>query len=119
MPRTLCACSTDRCGRFTAFWLPPLGSGTRLQAPEGPARRCERGARPRPALLVDLSRLRMKVAISMEEGWYVTAPAVRKEEMTGKYTGIGGMIANCKRDSGLPISAAEVAMLSPELHDTR
>ncbi|KAJ1179909.1 hypothetical protein NDU88_005140 [Pleurodeles waltl] len=27
MPRTLCACSTDRCGRFTAFWRPLLGSG--------------------------------------------------------------------------------------------
>ncbi|KAJ1138768.1 hypothetical protein NDU88_005149 [Pleurodeles waltl] len=26
-PRTLCACSTDRCGRFTVFWRPPLGSG--------------------------------------------------------------------------------------------
>ncbi|KAJ1127969.1 hypothetical protein NDU88_006362 [Pleurodeles waltl] len=51
MPRTLCACSTDRCGRFTAFWRPPLGSGLRRQAAEGPARRCERGARPRPALL--------------------------------------------------------------------
>ncbi|KAJ1096201.1 hypothetical protein NDU88_001345 [Pleurodeles waltl] len=51
MPRTLCACSTDRCGRFTAFWRPLLGSGPRWQAPEGPARRCERGARPRPALL--------------------------------------------------------------------
>ncbi|KAJ1082425.1 hypothetical protein NDU88_002593 [Pleurodeles waltl] len=51
MPRTLCACSTDRCGRLTAFWRPLLGSGPRRQAPEGPARRCERGARPRPALL--------------------------------------------------------------------
>ncbi|KAJ1082736.1 hypothetical protein NDU88_002901 [Pleurodeles waltl] len=51
MPRTLCACSTDRCGRFTAFCRPPLGSGPRRQAPEGPARRCERGARLRPALL--------------------------------------------------------------------
>ncbi|KAJ1084110.1 hypothetical protein NDU88_004264 [Pleurodeles waltl] len=49
MPRTLCACSTDRCGRFTAFWRPPLGSEPRRQAPEGPARRC--GARPRPVLL--------------------------------------------------------------------
>ncbi|KAJ1196166.1 hypothetical protein NDU88_000039 [Pleurodeles waltl] len=27
MPRTLCACSMDRCGRFTAFWRPLLGSG--------------------------------------------------------------------------------------------
>ncbi|KAJ1139882.1 hypothetical protein NDU88_006245 [Pleurodeles waltl] len=27
MPRTLCTCSTDRCGRFTAFWRPLLGSG--------------------------------------------------------------------------------------------
>ncbi|KAJ1157703.1 hypothetical protein NDU88_010403 [Pleurodeles waltl] len=52
MPRTLYACSTDRCGRFTAFWRPLLGSGPRRQAPEGPARRCERGARPRPALLL-------------------------------------------------------------------
>ncbi|KAJ1158921.1 hypothetical protein NDU88_011593 [Pleurodeles waltl] len=51
MPRTLGACSTDCCGRFTAFWRPPLGSGPQRQAPEGPARRCERGARPRPALL--------------------------------------------------------------------
>ncbi|KAJ1203749.1 hypothetical protein NDU88_007530 [Pleurodeles waltl] len=51
MPRTLCACSTDRCGRFTTFWRPLLGSGARRQAPEGPARRCERGACPRPALL--------------------------------------------------------------------
>ncbi|KAJ1153274.1 hypothetical protein NDU88_006035 [Pleurodeles waltl] len=51
MPRTLCACSTDRCGSLTAFWRPLLGSGPRRQAPEGPARRCERGARPRPALL--------------------------------------------------------------------
>ncbi|KAJ1219257.1 hypothetical protein NDU88_006826 [Pleurodeles waltl] len=51
MPRTLGACSTDCCGRFTAFWRPLLGSGPRRQAPEGPARRCERGARPRPALL--------------------------------------------------------------------
>ncbi|KAJ1193000.1 hypothetical protein NDU88_002306 [Pleurodeles waltl] len=51
MPRTLCACSTDRCGCFTAFWWPLLGLGPRRQAPEGPARRCERGACPRPALL--------------------------------------------------------------------
>ncbi|KAJ1130969.1 hypothetical protein NDU88_009313 [Pleurodeles waltl] len=51
MPRTLCACSTDRCGRFTAFWRPLLGLGPRRQAPEGPARRCERGTRPRPTLL--------------------------------------------------------------------
>ncbi|KAJ1176979.1 hypothetical protein NDU88_002246 [Pleurodeles waltl] len=51
MPRTLCACSTDRCRCFTAFWRPLLGSGPRRQTPEGPARRCERGARPRPALL--------------------------------------------------------------------
>ncbi|KAJ1217170.1 hypothetical protein NDU88_004765 [Pleurodeles waltl] len=27
MPRMLCACSTDRWGRFTTFWQPPLGSG--------------------------------------------------------------------------------------------
>ncbi|KAJ1150324.1 hypothetical protein NDU88_003118 [Pleurodeles waltl] len=27
MPRTLCACSTDRCECFTAFWRPLLGSG--------------------------------------------------------------------------------------------
>ncbi|KAJ1119665.1 hypothetical protein NDU88_007850 [Pleurodeles waltl] len=27
MLQTLCACSTDRCGRFTAFWRHPLGSG--------------------------------------------------------------------------------------------
>ncbi|KAJ1205218.1 hypothetical protein NDU88_000653 [Pleurodeles waltl] len=47
MPRTPCACSTDRCGRFTAFWRPPQGSWPRRQAPEGPARGCERGARPR------------------------------------------------------------------------
>ncbi|KAJ1134958.1 hypothetical protein NDU88_001404 [Pleurodeles waltl] len=46
MPR---ACSTDRCGRSTAFWWLPQGSWA--QAPEGPARRCERGARPRTALL--------------------------------------------------------------------
>ncbi|KAJ1115699.1 hypothetical protein NDU88_003921 [Pleurodeles waltl] len=36
MPGSLCACSTDRCGRFTAFWRPLLGSGPRRQAPEGP-----------------------------------------------------------------------------------
>ncbi|KAJ1205801.1 hypothetical protein NDU88_001227, partial [Pleurodeles waltl] len=52
MPLTLCACSTDRCRRFPAFWRPLLGLGPRRQAPEGPARRCERGARPRPALLL-------------------------------------------------------------------
>ncbi|KAJ1187325.1 hypothetical protein NDU88_004102 [Pleurodeles waltl] len=51
MPRIPCACSTDRCGHFTAFWRPLLGSGPRRQAPEGPARRCERGARPRSALM--------------------------------------------------------------------
>ncbi|KAJ1171493.1 hypothetical protein NDU88_003354 [Pleurodeles waltl] len=51
MPRTLFACSTDRCGRFTVLWRPLLGSEPRRQAPEGPARRCERTARPRPALL--------------------------------------------------------------------
>ncbi|KAJ1115092.1 hypothetical protein NDU88_003320 [Pleurodeles waltl] len=51
MPRTACACSTDRCGRFTAFWWPPQGSWPRRQAPEGPARRCERDARPRSTLL--------------------------------------------------------------------
>ncbi|KAJ1199557.1 hypothetical protein NDU88_003391 [Pleurodeles waltl] len=51
MPRTLCACSTDRCRRFMAFWRPPLGSGQRRQAPEGPARRWERGACLRPAVL--------------------------------------------------------------------
>ncbi|KAJ1098011.1 hypothetical protein NDU88_003127 [Pleurodeles waltl] len=51
MPLTLCACSTDRCGRFTAFWWPLLGSRLRRQAPEDPARRCEHGTRPRPALL--------------------------------------------------------------------
>ncbi|KAJ1156693.1 hypothetical protein NDU88_009411 [Pleurodeles waltl] len=51
MPRILYACSTDRCGHFMAFWRPPLGSGPRWQAPEGPARRCERGAHPRSALL--------------------------------------------------------------------
>ncbi|KAJ1150614.1 hypothetical protein NDU88_003404 [Pleurodeles waltl] len=51
MPRTLCTCSTDCCGCFTAFWRPRLGSGPRRQAPEGPARRCERSTRPRPTLL--------------------------------------------------------------------
>ncbi|KAJ1128811.1 hypothetical protein NDU88_007185 [Pleurodeles waltl] len=51
MPWTLCACSTDCCRRFAAFWRPPLGSGPRRQSPEGPARRCERSARPRPTLL--------------------------------------------------------------------
>ncbi|KAJ1150304.1 hypothetical protein NDU88_003099 [Pleurodeles waltl] len=51
MPRTLCTCSLDRCGRFRAFWRPLLGSGPRRQAPEGPARRCELCAHPRPALL--------------------------------------------------------------------
>ncbi|KAJ1206194.1 hypothetical protein NDU88_001603 [Pleurodeles waltl] len=34
------------------FLAAPLGSGPRRQAPEGPARRCQRGARPRPALLL-------------------------------------------------------------------
>ncbi|KAJ1127854.1 hypothetical protein NDU88_006247 [Pleurodeles waltl] len=48
MPRTLCAGSTDRCGRFSAFWLSLPGSGP--QAPEGPTRIGERGARSRPAL---------------------------------------------------------------------
>ncbi|KAJ1202508.1 hypothetical protein NDU88_006307 [Pleurodeles waltl] len=51
MPRTPCACSTDRCGRFTAFWWPPQVSWPRQQAPEGPARRFERSARPRSTLL--------------------------------------------------------------------
>ncbi|KAJ1104900.1 hypothetical protein NDU88_002308 [Pleurodeles waltl] len=51
MPRTPCACSTDCCGRFTAFWWPPQGSWPRRQAPEDPARRCELGARPRSTLL--------------------------------------------------------------------
>ncbi|KAJ1207799.1 hypothetical protein NDU88_003189 [Pleurodeles waltl] len=52
MPRTPCVCSTDHCGFFTAFWGPPQGSWPRQQAPEGPARRCDRGARPRSALLL-------------------------------------------------------------------
>ncbi|KAJ1181011.1 hypothetical protein NDU88_006222 [Pleurodeles waltl] len=51
MPRTPCACSTDRCGHFTAFWWPPQGSWPRWQALEGPTRRCKRGARPRSSLL--------------------------------------------------------------------
>ncbi|KAJ1179480.1 hypothetical protein NDU88_004714 [Pleurodeles waltl] len=51
MPRTPCACSTDRCGRSTAFWWLLQGLWPRQQAPEGPTRRCERGARPRTALL--------------------------------------------------------------------
>ncbi|KAJ1156866.1 hypothetical protein NDU88_009583 [Pleurodeles waltl] len=51
MLRTPCACSRDRCGRSTAFWWPPQGSWPRRQAPEGPTRRCERGAHPRSALL--------------------------------------------------------------------
>ncbi|KAJ1189783.1 hypothetical protein NDU88_006525 [Pleurodeles waltl] len=46
-----CACSADRCGRSTAFWWLLQGSWPRQQAPEGPARRCERGTRPRTALL--------------------------------------------------------------------
>ncbi|KAJ1205911.1 hypothetical protein NDU88_001332 [Pleurodeles waltl] len=51
MPRRLRAGSTDRCGRFSAFWWSLPGSGPRRQAPKCPARICERGARPRPALL--------------------------------------------------------------------
>ncbi|KAJ1198177.1 hypothetical protein NDU88_002021 [Pleurodeles waltl] len=51
MPRTPCACSTDRCGYSTAFWWLLQGLWPRRQAPEGPARRCECGARPRTALL--------------------------------------------------------------------
>ncbi|KAJ1177754.1 hypothetical protein NDU88_003006 [Pleurodeles waltl] len=51
MLRTPCACSTDRCRRFTAFWWPLQGSWPRRQAPEGPARRHEHGARPRSTLL--------------------------------------------------------------------
>ncbi|KAJ1156934.1 hypothetical protein NDU88_009650 [Pleurodeles waltl] len=51
MPRTLCAGSTDRCGRFSVFWWSLPGSGPQRQAPVGPARTGERGARSRPALL--------------------------------------------------------------------
>ncbi|KAJ1118911.1 hypothetical protein NDU88_007098 [Pleurodeles waltl] len=51
MPRTLCAGSTDPCGRFSAFWWSLPGSGPQRQAPVGPARIGERGARSRPALL--------------------------------------------------------------------
>ncbi|KAJ1118277.1 hypothetical protein NDU88_006472 [Pleurodeles waltl] len=51
MPRMPCACSTDRCGCSTAFWWLLQGSWPRRQAPEGPARRCERGTCPRTALL--------------------------------------------------------------------
>ncbi|KAJ1137057.1 hypothetical protein NDU88_003470 [Pleurodeles waltl] len=52
MPRTLCAGSTDRCGRFSAFWWSLPGSGPQRQAPVGPARICERDARSRPVLLL-------------------------------------------------------------------
>ncbi|KAJ1204817.1 hypothetical protein NDU88_000255 [Pleurodeles waltl] len=47
-----CARSTDRCRRFTDFWRLPQGSWPRRQAPEGAARRIERGARPRGALFL-------------------------------------------------------------------
>ncbi|KAJ1142803.1 hypothetical protein NDU88_009116 [Pleurodeles waltl] len=43
------AADAVRCGRSTAFWWLPQRSWP--QAPEGPARRCERGSRPRTALL--------------------------------------------------------------------
>ncbi|KAJ1175588.1 hypothetical protein NDU88_000875 [Pleurodeles waltl] len=52
MLRTPCACSTDCCGRSTALWRPLKGLWPRRQAPEGPARRCERGARSRTTLLL-------------------------------------------------------------------
>ncbi|KAJ1140407.1 hypothetical protein NDU88_006760 [Pleurodeles waltl] len=56
MPRTMCTGSTDRCGRFSAFWLSLPGSGPQRQAPEGPARIGERGARSRPTLLSLLAK---------------------------------------------------------------
>ncbi|KAJ1143130.1 hypothetical protein NDU88_009441 [Pleurodeles waltl] len=59
MPRLPCACSTDRCWRFTVFWRLPPGSWPRGQAPEDAARRIERcalsppdRARPRCFLVV-------------------------------------------------------------------
>ncbi|KAJ1210778.1 hypothetical protein NDU88_006140 [Pleurodeles waltl] len=52
MPQTPCACSTDCCGRSTAVWRLRPGSWPRRQAPEGPARRCERSIRSRTALLL-------------------------------------------------------------------
>ncbi|KAJ1191812.1 hypothetical protein NDU88_001127 [Pleurodeles waltl] len=56
MPWTLCAGSTDRCGRFSAFWWSLPGLGPQRQAPVGPARICERDARSRPALLPLLAK---------------------------------------------------------------
>ncbi|KAJ1217235.1 hypothetical protein NDU88_004830 [Pleurodeles waltl] len=49
--RGRCAPAARTAAGASRLLAAPARIGLRRQAPEGPARRCERGARPRPALL--------------------------------------------------------------------